>query len=107
MADETDEEVQRVLDSIDALGQSGDPAERAKRLTELLNRWPDLHKEVRAMRQQAVSELRSENHMTYKEIGVLLGVSLSRARHIAEGITNPVKQKAKKATDTAPDAINE
>ncbi|MFF3559467.1 hypothetical protein ACFYXS_05430 [Streptomyces sp. NPDC002574] len=43
-----DDEAQRVLDSIDALARSGDPAERLKHLTELLNRRPDLHKEVRA-----------------------------------------------------------
>jgi DNA-directed RNA polymerase specialized sigma24 family protein len=94
VADGTDEEVQRVLDSIDALGQTGDPAERLKRLTALLKRWPGLHQEVRAMRQQAANELH-DGGLSYEEIGKLIDVSLSRARHIAKGITNPVKQKAK------------
>ncbi|MEU0184156.1 hypothetical protein ABZ312_23640 [Streptomyces sp. NPDC006207] len=105
MADEIDEEVQRVLDSIDALAQSGDPAERLKRLTDLLNRWPDLHKEVRAMRQQAASELH-DNGLSYEDIGKLINVSFSRARHITKGITNPSKQKAKvEQSDTAEDAM--
>lgn len=112
MAEPIDQEVQRVLDSIEALGQ-GDPAERAKRLTLLLNRWPNLHKEVRSLRQDAVNELH-DGGMSYDDIGKLINVSLSRARHIAKGITNPSKQKVtpKKAAndaraDAGPDASDE
>jgi len=98
MADDPDEEVRRVLDSIDVLGQTGDAAERLKRLTDLLNRWPDLHQEVRAMRQQAATELH-DGGLSYEEIGKIIGVSLSRARHIAKGITNPAKQRAREKKD--------
>jgi len=83
-----DEEVQRVLDSIDALGDTGDAEDRARRLTELLEKWPDTHKRVREMRQQAVAELYDNgNGLTYKEIGALLEISFGRVRQILAGET--------------------
>jgi DNA-directed RNA polymerase specialized sigma24 family protein len=103
MTDQTDEEVQRVLDSIGALGQSGDAAERLKRLTDLLEQWPSLHKEVRIMRQKAANELHDDG-LSYEEIGKLINVSLSRARHIAKGITNPSKQRDKEKRAEAEDS---
>ncbi len=84
----SDEEVQRVLDSIDALGDTGDAEDRARRLTELLDRWPDTHKRVREMRQQAIAELYDNgNGLTYKEIGALLDISFGRVRQILAGET--------------------
>ena len=88
-----DEEVQRVLDAIDALGE-GDAADRAQRLTQLLDQWPDTHARVREMRQQAVAELH-EGGLSYRKIGELLGISFGRVRQIVEGVTNPRTQKAK------------
>lgn len=97
----TDEEVQRVLDAIDALGQ-GDAADRAQRLTQLLDQWPDTHAKVREMRQQAVTELH-QGGLSYRKIGELLGISFGRARQIVEGVTNPRTQKAKEPADDADD----
>ncbi|MEV6081780.1 hypothetical protein AB0L80_42945 [Streptomyces sp. NPDC052069] len=87
-----DEEVQRVLNAIDALGEQGDAAERAKRLTELLDELPDSQSRARELRQQAVQELRADG-MTLRAIGELLGISFGRVRQIADGVTNPRTQK--------------
>jgi DNA-directed RNA polymerase sigma subunit (sigma70/sigma32) len=77
-----------VLDSIDALGDAGDAEDRARRLTELLDKWPSTHKRVREMRQQAVAELYDNgNGLTYKEIGALLDISFGRVRQILAGET--------------------
>jgi DNA-directed RNA polymerase specialized sigma24 family protein len=91
----SDEEVQRVLDSIDALGDTGDAQDRARRLTELLERWPDAHKRVREMRQQALAELYDNGEgLTYREIGELLNISFGRVRQILAGETaGPAKRK--------------
>lgn len=89
-----DQEVQRVLDSIDELGADGSAEDRAKRLTSLLDQWPDTHAKVRAARQQAVKELH-DSGMSYRRIGVLLGVSFGRVRQIIDGESaGPAKRKA-------------
>ena len=83
-----DEEVQRVLDAIDGLGVGGSAEERAVRLTELLDEWPDTHAKVREMRKQAITELHDEGRgLTYREIGTLLGISFGRVRQIIAGET--------------------
>ncbi|WP_393057696.1 sigma factor-like helix-turn-helix DNA-binding protein [Streptomyces sp. LN549] len=87
-----DEEVQRVLNAIDALGEHGDAAERAKRLTALLDELPGRQSRARELRQQAVQELQAEG-MTLRAIGDLLGISFGRVRQIAAGVTNPRTQK--------------
>lgn len=93
-----DEEVRRVLNSIDALGEHGDAAERAKRLTELLDELPGSQSKARELRQKAVRELRDQG-MTLREIGALLGISFGRVRQIADGVTNPRTQKKPKEAD--------
>lgn len=92
-----DEEVQRVLDAIDALGE-GSATDRAQRLTQLLDQWPDTHAKVREMRQQAVAELHASG-LSYRKIGDLLGISFGRVRQIVDGVTNPRTQKAKGPDD--------
>lgn len=91
MADE-DEEVRRVLDAIEALGTDGDAADRARRLTTLLDDWPGTHARVRELRQRAVKELH-DGGLSLRKIGVLLDISFGRVRQILEGeAANPRKR---------------
>lgn len=88
-----------MLDAIASLGPDPeDPAERFKRLSVLLKDWPDLHKAVRAMRQDVANELH-DGGMSYDAMGKLIGVTHSRARHIAKGITHPSRQKKEQTED--------
>lgn len=82
-----------MLDSIDSLGTEGDAAVRARRLTALLDGWPDAHARVREMRQSAVKELH-DGGMSYRKIGDLLSISFGRVRQIIEGESaGPAKRK--------------
>ncbi|MER6981533.1 hypothetical protein ABT317_32330 [Streptomyces carpinensis] len=88
-----EEEVQRVLDAIDELGSPDVPAaERAKRLTQLLDEWPDAHSRVRAMRQAAMKELQ-DGGLSLRAISAETGVSFGRVREIIQGVTKRTKEK--------------
>lgn len=76
--DDRAEEVQRVLDAIDALAASGPPGERAKQLTELLS---EVQARVRRERQAAVREMH-QGGMTYRQIAAELNISFGRVRQI-------------------------
>jgi DNA-directed RNA polymerase sigma subunit (sigma70/sigma32) len=98
VSDETDQEVAAAVEAIKALfPRTEDAADRFKRLTALLNGWPDVHRQVRAMRQETGAQLYSGGKgLTYDEIGKLINVTESRARHIVLGITNPSREKRKR-----------
>jgi DNA-directed RNA polymerase specialized sigma24 family protein len=72
------EEVQRVLDAIDALAANEPPATRAKQLVELLD---EVQARVRRERQAAVREMH-EGGMTYRQIAAELNISFGRVRQI-------------------------
>ncbi|MGW6391154.1 hypothetical protein ACWFR1_11755 [Streptomyces sp. NPDC055103] len=86
-----DEEVKRVLDSIDTLGSTDVPAaERAKRLSQLLDEWPDAHSRVRAARQAAMKEMQDDG-MSLRAISAETGISFGRVREIIAGVTKRPK----------------
>ncbi|MEU8870492.1 hypothetical protein AB0D24_04865 [Streptomyces javensis] len=93
------EEVQRVLDAINVLGAEGDPpAVRARRLTQLLEEWPDIHAKVRAMRQTALKEMQDDGK-SLRAIEAETGISYGRVREIIQGITKrPKKDKGEEAS---------
>jgi hypothetical protein len=92
---EENEEVGRAMQAIEGLFKdTDDPEERFKKLSALLDGWPDLHSGVRLLRQRVGEQLHANGEgMTYGAIGDLIGVTESRARHIVKGITNPSRQK--------------
>jgi hypothetical protein len=98
VSDEEDREVAAAVKAITSLfPDTEDPADRFKRLSVLLKAWPDVHKAVREMRQDTGIELYADGEgLTYGEIGQLIGVTESRARHIVLGITNPSREKRKR-----------
>jgi len=79
------EEVQRVLDAIDALAANDPPASRAKQLTELLG---EVQVRVRRERQAAVREMH-QGGMTYRQIAAELDISFGRVRQILAEETKP------------------
>lgn len=82
------EEVQRVLDAIDALAANEPPASRAKQLVELLD---EVQARVRRERRAAVREMH-EGGMTYRQIAAELDISFGRVRQILAEETNPTKE---------------
>jgi DNA-directed RNA polymerase specialized sigma24 family protein len=87
--DDRAEEVQRVLDAIDALAANDPPASRAKQLTELLG---EVQVRVRRERQAAVREMH-QGGMTYRQIAAELEISFGRVRQIlAEETAEPSEE---------------
>lgn len=82
---EQPKEVQRILDAIAALEGIPDDAERAKAATAILDQWPDQHARLRAVRQQAVVNMKASGK-TWQQIGDALGVHFTRAQQIAKGL---------------------
>lgn len=76
--DDRAEEVQRVLEAIDALTEGEPPEARAKRLTELLK---SVGEKVRKERRDAVLEMQARG-MTYRQIADASGISFGRVRQI-------------------------
>lgn len=76
--DDRAEEVQRVLDAIDALTEGESPEARARRLTDLLK---SVGEKVRRERREAVLEMQAGG-MTYRDIAKAAGVSFGRVRQI-------------------------
>ncbi len=96
MAHDMDEEVREVLNKIEALSETDDPAAEARKLTDLLREWPSTYKEVRMRRQKAVECLK-ERGMTHRQIAELLGISYGRVGQIIAGETASHAKKTKKA----------
>lgn len=83
---EQPEEVQRLLEAIDALAAIEDDAACASAVTSVLNMWPDHHARLRQLRQQRVQALKDQGK-TWAEIGEILGgVHPTRAQQIAKGL---------------------
>lgn len=96
MAHDMDEAVREVLNKIEALSETDDPAIEARKLTDLLKEWPSTYKQVSARRQKAVERLK-EKGMTHRQIAELLGISYGRVGQIIAGET---ASRAKKTEET-------
>ncbi|TJZ55599.1 hypothetical protein FCH28_09675 [Streptomyces piniterrae] len=66
-------EVERVRAALRAVEEIEDPAERAAACSELLHAWPQLHRQVADVRQQAVNEAHDDRGMTYVALGRRMG----------------------------------
>ncbi|WP_406735369.1 hypothetical protein OG508_28150 [Streptomyces sp. NBC_01108] len=78
------EEVNRVREALRALEAIPDAVDRAAACSELLREWPDLHRVLADVRQQAVITAKEQGH-TYRAIGERMGVTGETAGQIAAG----------------------
>ncbi|MFJ1698168.1 hypothetical protein ACIOHC_24135 [Streptomyces sp. NPDC088252] len=78
------EEVERVREALRALEAIPDAVDRAAACSELLREWPELHRVLADVRQQAVITAKGQGH-TYRAIGARMGVTGETAGQIAAG----------------------
>ncbi|MER6103602.1 MULTISPECIES: hypothetical protein [unclassified Streptomyces] len=78
------EEVKRVREALRALEAIPDAVDRAAACSELLREWPELHRVLADVRQQAVITAKGQGH-TYRAIGERMGVTGETAGQIAAG----------------------
>jgi DNA-binding NarL/FixJ family response regulator len=70
--------------NLDELEQIADPAERAREVGRRMAEVPIWHARLKAIRQQAVVELRARG-MSFAEIGREIGLHRNRVQQILEG----------------------
>ncbi|CAM5480530.1 MULTISPECIES: hypothetical protein [Streptomyces] len=92
------EEVSRLVDAIEAFRAIEDPAERTKVASEALRRWPDLHSELRSIRQDSVLQLRDQG-LTWPQIATIIGggIKPERAQQIGKGLSGAQRKKNERA----------
>ncbi|MFE6079997.1 sigma factor-like helix-turn-helix DNA-binding protein [Streptomyces virginiae] len=83
--DDQAKEVQRVLDAVDAVAAGEPPAERARRLAEMLE---SVRERVRQERRQAMQEMK-DGGMTLRQIAAELDISFGRVRQILAEESDP------------------
>ncbi|MEU7154093.1 hypothetical protein AB0B15_39690 [Streptomyces sp. NPDC045456] len=87
-------EVERVRKALRALEAIPDATDRAAACAELLREWPELHRMVADMRQQAVITAKTSG-VTYRELGKRMGgISGEAVGQIAAGKWRAPKQAA-------------
>lgn len=92
------EEVRRLLEAIEALKGIEDDAACASAVTKVLEEWPDLHSQLRVIRQERVQALKAQGK-TWAQIAVILGgVHPTRAQQIGAGLRG-AKRPPKKEAD--------
>ncbi|MEU7431070.1 hypothetical protein AB0B07_09465 [Streptomyces sioyaensis] len=66
-------EVERVRAALRAVEEIRDPVERAAVCSELLRAWPELHRQVADVRQDAVNEAHDGDGVPYTALGRRMG----------------------------------
>ncbi|MEH0402907.1 hypothetical protein ACFY7V_03710 [[Kitasatospora] papulosa] len=88
------EEVRRLREAIKAFAAIEDDAACTAAVSEVLRDWPDLHAELRQLRQDRVNNLRNERR-TWPEIAEIIGdVTPERAQQIGKGLRGKKRPKA-------------
>lgn len=77
-------EVEQVREALRALEAIPDALDRAAACAELLREWPELHRTLADVRQQAVITAKAQGH-TYRAIGERMGVTGEAAGQVAAG----------------------
>lgn len=95
-------EVERLLDAIEAFQAIEDPAARTSAVSEALRKWPELHAQLRQIREASVRTLREDQRKTWPEIAKIIGgVTPERAQQISKGVTTAQRTKAARELEKA------
>ncbi|EGX60119.1 hypothetical protein SZN_09361 [Streptomyces zinciresistens K42] len=88
------EEAQRVIEAMDAVEAVGDPAVRARAISEVLADQAERVKRWREDRRKVVLDLRAQQPpVPYRKIAALLGVSLRTVQDIEAGYSGSGKNR--------------
>lgn len=84
-----------MFNAMEALEQIGDPAERARVLTEVLKALPAQNKRLKELRQAAVLELLARPGASLRSVGAELGMQHGSVQDIAKGYSGGGKRRPK------------
>jgi DNA-directed RNA polymerase specialized sigma24 family protein len=90
------EEVQRVVDAVDAVRTIEDPVRRARAISELLKAQTEKEPELRDERREIVLRMREEQ-ISFRKIAAALDVSLGTVQDIVRGHSGPWGSRPKKS----------
>ncbi|MFD8234023.1 helix-turn-helix domain-containing protein [Streptomyces sp. NPDC059696] len=96
------EEVQRVVDAMNAVRAIEDPVRRARAISELLKAQTEKEPELREERREIVLKMREEN-VSFRKIAAALDVSLGTVQDIVRGHSGPWGTRSKKGQEEAQD----
>lgn len=103
---EIPEEVTKLREAIAAFAAIEDDAACTAAVSQVLREWPELHSELRQLREMRVNSLRNERRMTWSEIADVIGeVTPERAQQISKGLRGtkrPEPKKSRKKPATPP-----
>ena len=96
------EEVQRVVDAVNAVRAIEDPVRRARAISELLKSQTAKEPELRDERREIVLKMREEK-VSFRKIAAALDVSLGTVQDIVRGHSGPWGSRPKKDEAEASD----
>lgn len=89
-------EVRRLREAIEAFAAIEDAAECTSAVSAALREWPDLHAQLRQLRQARVRALRDEEKKTWPQIADIIGeVTPERAQQIGKGLRGTKRPEPK------------
>ncbi|MBD9700677.1 hypothetical protein IHE56_00935 [Streptomyces sp. ID01-12c] len=88
------EEVQRVVDAVNAVRAIEDPVRRARAISDLLKAQTKTEPELRDERREIVLQMRADN-VSFRKIAAELDVSLGTVQDIVRGHSGPWGSRAK------------
>jgi hypothetical protein len=93
---EVPEEVTRLREAIAAFVAIEDDAACTAAVSQALREWPELHSELRQLREERVNALRHEQRKTWPEIADIIGdVTPERAQQISKGLRGTKRPEPK------------
>lgn len=93
---EVPEEVAKLREAIAAFMAMEDDVACTAAVSQALRDWPELHSELRQLRETRVNRLRHARQMTWPEIATVIGeVTPERAQQISKGLRGSKRPEAK------------